>query len=75
MLMSGDCEKLQHEAKSSDTYFYVKWTFCLYFDMKRVLRCSDMVYLTAIGLTPGGSSTVHIYTNNTQNNTIDTNNT
>ena len=26
--------------------------------------------LTAIGLTPGGSSTVHIYTSNTQNNTI-----
>jgi len=22
-----------------------------------------MIYLTAIGLTPGGSSTVHIYTN------------
>jgi len=26
----------------------------------------DMIYLTATGLTPGGSSTVHIYT---QNNT------
>ena len=25
--------------------------------------------LTAVGLTPDGSSTVHIYTNNTQNNT------
>jgi len=25
----------------------------------------DMIYLTAIGLKPGGSSTVHIYTNNT----------
>jgi len=39
----------------------------------------DMIYLTAIGLTPGGSSTVqystHLHTNNTQNNTIDTNNT
>ena len=36
-----------------------------------------MIYLlTAIGLTPGGSSTVHISRqNNTQNNTIDTNNT
>jgi hypothetical protein len=36
-----------------------------------------MIYLlTAIGLTPGGSITVHIYThNNTQNNTFDTNNT
>jgi len=22
----------------------------------------DMIYLTAIGLTPGGSSTIHIYT-------------
>ena len=44
-----------------------------------------MIYLTAIGLTPGGSSTVHIYTqtiyrttqstqNNTQNNTINTQN-
>ena len=32
----------------------------------------DMIYLlTAIGLTPGGSSTVQIYTqNNTQNDTI-----
>jgi hypothetical protein len=30
-----------------------------------------MIYLlTAIGLSPGGSSTVHIYTNNTQNNTV-----
>jgi len=27
-----------------------------------------MIYLTAIGLTPGGSST-HLHTNNTQNNT------
>ena len=26
------------------------------------LRIYDMIYLTAIGLTPGGSSTVHIYT-------------
>jgi hypothetical protein len=25
------------------------------------------IYLTAIGLTPVGSSTAHIYTNNTQN--------
>jgi len=33
-----------------------------------------MICLTASGLTPGGSSTVHIYTNNTQNN-IDTNTT
>jgi len=24
-------------------------------------RSDDMIYLTAIGLTPGGSSTVHIY--------------
>jgi len=24
--------------------------------------CYDMIYLTAIGLTPGDSSTVHIYT-------------
>jgi len=31
----------------------------------------DMIYLlTAIGLSPGGSGTVHIYTHNTQNNTI-----
>jgi hypothetical protein len=29
-----------------------------------------MIYLTAIGLTPGGSNTVHIYTQNSiQNNT------
>ena len=34
----------------------------------------DMMYLTAIGLTPVGSST-HLHTNNTQNNTIETNNT
>ena len=26
-----------------------------------------IIYLTAIGLTPGGSSSVHIYTKNTQN--------
>jgi hypothetical protein len=25
-------------------------------------ECYDMIYLTAIGLPPGGSSTVHIYT-------------
>ena len=35
----------------------------------------DEIYLTAIGFTSGGSSTVHIYTNTTQNNTIYTNNT
>jgi hypothetical protein len=35
----------------------------------------DMIYvlLTALGLTPGGSRTVHIYTNNTQNNTMEQN--
>jgi len=27
-----------------------------------------MIYLTAIGLTPGGSSTVHIYTQTIQHN-------
>jgi hypothetical protein len=33
----------------------------------------DMIYLTAIGLLPGGSSTVHIYTQkNAQNNTKQT---
>jgi hypothetical protein len=25
-------------------------------------KLNDIIYLTAIGLTPGGSSTVHIYT-------------
>jgi len=34
----------------------------------------DRIYLTAIWLTPGGSST-HLHTNNTYNNTIDTKNT
>ena len=29
-----------------------------------------MYMLSAIGLTPGGASTVHIYTQTTQNNTI-----
>ena len=28
----------------------------------------DMIYLTATGLTPGGSSTVHIYTQTIQHN-------
>jgi len=33
--------------------------------------CYDIIYLTTVGLPPGGSSTVHIYTQNyTQNNTI-----
>jgi len=37
------------------------------------ILASEMIYLlTAIGLTPGGSSTVHIYTDNTQNNTTQT---
>jgi hypothetical protein len=27
-----------------------------------VIMIYDMIYLTAVGLTPGGSSTVHIYT-------------
>jgi len=31
-----------------------------------------MYLLTAIGLTPGGGSTVHIYTNNTQCNPMKT---
>ena len=30
--------------------------------MKHLHKIYDMIYLTAIGLTPGGSSTVHIYT-------------
>ena len=32
----------------------------------------DMIYLTAIGLTPGGSSTVHIYTQTIQRTTQST---
>jgi hypothetical protein len=27
-----------------------------------VIMIYDMIYLTTVGLTPGGSSTVHIYT-------------
>jgi hypothetical protein len=38
-----------------DKIYDMKWCMILY------------IYLTAIGLTPGGSSTVHIYTNKTQN--------
>jgi len=34
-----------------------------------------MIYLTANGLTPGSSSTVHIYTQQYREDTIDTNNT
>jgi hypothetical protein len=30
------------------------------------LHWFDMIYLTAIGLTPGGSETVHIYTQYTE---------
>jgi len=33
----------------------------------------DMIYLTAIGLTPGGNSTVHIYTQTIQRTTQFTN--
>jgi hypothetical protein len=35
----------------------------------------NMIYLTAIGLPPGGISIIHIYTQTAQNNTVDTNNT
>jgi hypothetical protein len=35
---------------------------------QRKLYFYDMIYLTAIGLTPGGSST-YLHTNNTKNNT------
>jgi hypothetical protein len=36
----------------------------------RILDFYDMIYLTATGLSPGGSSTVHIYTHkNTWTNT------
>jgi len=43
-------------------------TCCRYLCLSQKLQAvNDMIYfLTAIGLTPGGSSTVHIYT---QNNT------
>jgi hypothetical protein len=34
---------------------------------KNTLLLIDMIYLTAIGLSPGGST--HLHTNNTQNNT------
>jgi len=40
---------------------------------KKLLRLHDMMLiylLTAIVLSPGGSSTAHIYTQTTQNNTI-----
>jgi hypothetical protein len=46
-------------------------------DCNNVLYCDAMTYLiTAIGLPPGGSSTVqystHLHTNNTQNDTKQT---
>jgi len=37
--------------------------------IKKII-CYVIYLFTAIVLTPGGSSTVHIYTNNTQNNTM-----
>jgi len=38
------------------------------------MMAEDLIYLlTAIGLTPGGSRTAQIYTNNTQNDTINNN--
>ena len=48
------------------TWRDVMWCDVMWCD---VMWC-DVIYFNAIGLTPGGSSTVHIYTNNTQNNTI-----
>jgi len=52
------------------TWYDMTW-YDIWYD-----KIYDIIYLTAIGLTPSGSSTVHIYTqNNTQNNKIDTNNT
>jgi hypothetical protein len=38
-----------------------------------VLFWYDMIYLTAIGLPPGGSSTVHIYTQTIHRTTQSTN--
>ena len=35
---------------------------CIWARSQRMRKIYDMVYLTAIGLLPGGSSTVHIYT-------------
>jgi hypothetical protein len=32
------------------------------YDMIYGMRWYDVIYLTTVGLTPGGSSTVHIYT-------------
>ena len=40
-------------------YIYI-YDIC--YDMIRYDIWYDTIYLTAIGLTPGGSSTVHIYT-------------
>ena len=41
-------------------------------DMIYMIRYDMMIYLTAIGLTPGGSSTVHIYTQTTHRTTQST---
>jgi hypothetical protein len=53
-----------------------KWNNCHNNHCMHDLNCTvshpnDMIYLTAIGLTLGGSGT-HLHTNNTQKNTIDT---
>jgi hypothetical protein len=39
------------------------------------LKCVDDIYLTAVGLTPGGSSTTHIYTQTVHLHTNSTHNT
>jgi len=33
-----------------------------FWDVRQIIHVYDMIYLTAIGFTPGGSSTVHLYT-------------
>jgi len=44
-----------------DMIWYDIWYDMIWFDI-RFDMVYDMICLTAVGLTPGGSSTVHIYT-------------
>ena len=65
------CDMIWYVVIWYDMLWYDMIWYVVIYDMIWYVVIYDMIYLlTAIMLTPGGSSTVRIYTDSTQNNTM-----
>jgi hypothetical protein len=67
MFMSRDQNTVRNHSINFYNTLVETWKCLNILEQTQINKCDDIIYiyinLTAIGLTPGGNSTVHIYTN------------